>query len=241
MGINLLGPGGSSSTAYLIADSVTVPNGSKDGTAVLTKNAGTPVSAALEIQSTKGGLLLPRMTSAQRDALNAVDGMQIFNTDTISVNVQQNGVWIPASGGFTAAVTLNLGNITTMNGAAIPILGAPGAGLCILVNKLLLSYRFNTATYTGGGPVALQYGAGAYSAANAASQPIAATILTTAADTFGVASAPSATAIITISPTDTVINTGIYLSNSTANFGNNPAAGGFLFVKVAYSVVLVPR
>lgn len=38
-------------------------------------------SAALDIQSTSGGLLLPRMTSAQRDALNASEGLMIYNVD----------------------------------------------------------------------------------------------------------------------------------------------------------------
>ncbi len=39
-------------------------------------------SAALEINSTTGSLLMPRMTKAQRDALTAVPGMVIYNTDT---------------------------------------------------------------------------------------------------------------------------------------------------------------
>ncbi|MDD5570760.1 MAG: hypothetical protein PHD97_06330 [Bacteroidales bacterium] len=39
-------------------------------------------SAALEINSTKGALLLPRMTAAQRDSLTPVNGMIIYNTTT---------------------------------------------------------------------------------------------------------------------------------------------------------------
>ena len=38
-------------------------------------------NAALEINSTNGAFLLPRMTTTQRDALIAVEGMLIFNTD----------------------------------------------------------------------------------------------------------------------------------------------------------------
>lgn len=39
-------------------------------------------AAALEIKSTSGGLLLPRLNTAERDALNAPEGMVIYNTDT---------------------------------------------------------------------------------------------------------------------------------------------------------------
>lgn len=38
-------------------------------------------SAALEINSTTGALLLPRMTTAQRNSLSQVEGMIIYNTD----------------------------------------------------------------------------------------------------------------------------------------------------------------
>lgn len=45
---------------------------------------GTPAinpDAALEIKSTTGAFLLPRMTTEERDALNASEGMMIYNTD----------------------------------------------------------------------------------------------------------------------------------------------------------------
>jgi hypothetical protein len=45
---------------------------------------GTPTinpDAALEIQSTTGSFLLPRMTTQERDALNASEGMLIYNTE----------------------------------------------------------------------------------------------------------------------------------------------------------------
>lgn len=40
-------------------------------------------SAALDIQSTTGALIVPRMTTIQRDALTAVPGMIIFNLDSL--------------------------------------------------------------------------------------------------------------------------------------------------------------
>jgi hypothetical protein len=38
-------------------------------------------SAALEVNSTNGAFLLPRMTTAQRNALNPVAGMMVYNTE----------------------------------------------------------------------------------------------------------------------------------------------------------------
>ena len=48
-------------------------------------NTGTPdASAALDITSTTGGLLVPRMTAAQRDAITATQGLIIFCSDCAS-------------------------------------------------------------------------------------------------------------------------------------------------------------
>lgn len=47
----------------------------------ITIGSSTPTpSTALEINSTQGALLLPRMTTTQRDALTPIDGMIIYNT-----------------------------------------------------------------------------------------------------------------------------------------------------------------
>lgn len=51
-------------------------------------------SAALDITSTTGALLLPRMTSAQRDALTAANGMVIYNTTTDKVQARAGGAWV---------------------------------------------------------------------------------------------------------------------------------------------------
>jgi hypothetical protein len=51
-------------------------------------------SAALDVQSTSKGLLPPRMTSLQRDAINSpTPGLIIFNTDTQSLEVFTNAGW----------------------------------------------------------------------------------------------------------------------------------------------------
>lgn len=53
-------------------------NSGKVGIGTSSPNA----SAALDISSTNGALLLPRLTTVQRDALSPVAGMVIYNTDS---------------------------------------------------------------------------------------------------------------------------------------------------------------
>jgi hypothetical protein len=51
-------------------------------------------SAKLDITSTTGALLVPRMTTSERDALTAVDGMIVYNTTTAAFNKRQAGAWV---------------------------------------------------------------------------------------------------------------------------------------------------
>jgi hypothetical protein len=50
-------------------------------------------SAILDITSTTGALLLPRMTTTQRDALTAVNGMLIYNSTDNKFQGYENGAW----------------------------------------------------------------------------------------------------------------------------------------------------
>lgn len=49
---------------------------------------------ALDIQSTDGALIVPRMTTTQRDGLTAENGMIIYNTTTNQFNFYENGAWV---------------------------------------------------------------------------------------------------------------------------------------------------
>lgn len=68
------------------------------GQGIFGANAAPATSAALEIQSTTGALLVSRMTSTQRDNLTAVDGMIIYNSTTAAFNFRENGAWVTGSG-----------------------------------------------------------------------------------------------------------------------------------------------
>ncbi|MBI3193374.1 MAG: hypothetical protein HYZ34_02780 [Ignavibacteriae bacterium] len=49
---------------------------------------------ALDVSSTTGAFIVPRMTTSQRNALSAVNGMIIYNTETNQFNFYENGSWV---------------------------------------------------------------------------------------------------------------------------------------------------
>lgn len=64
------------------------------GPAVFGANAApTNASCGLEVQSTTLALMLPRMTTTQRDALTAAAGMMVYNTTTGTVQVRGASAW----------------------------------------------------------------------------------------------------------------------------------------------------
>ncbi len=54
----------------------------------------TSPQGALDVSSTTGALIVPRMTTAQRNALTAVNGMIIYNTSDNQFNFYENGAWV---------------------------------------------------------------------------------------------------------------------------------------------------
>lgn len=53
------------------------------------------VSAVLDVQSTTQGVLFPRMTTTQRDAIGTpADGLVIFNTTDTKLQVRAGGAWV---------------------------------------------------------------------------------------------------------------------------------------------------
>ena len=64
-------------------------------------------SALLEINSTEGGFLNARLTTAQRDSLlDPKDGLLIYNTDTKNLNLRQNNAWVDIGTGSTSSTIL---------------------------------------------------------------------------------------------------------------------------------------
>lgn len=77
-------------------------------------------SALLDIASTTKGLLIPRMTEAERDAIAApANGLQVYVTDLSKIYVY-NGAWVGLSDGIYAGSGTLVSDVTaTMNGKIV--------------------------------------------------------------------------------------------------------------------------
>ena len=96
-------------------------------------------SALLEINSTEGGLLHARMTTAQRDGLlDPKDGLEIYNTDTKNLNIRQNSAWVEIKSGGKGNVvgpsaSVN-NNIAVFDGTTGTLIKDSGINSSSLVN-----------------------------------------------------------------------------------------------------------
>ncbi len=160
MSMNTAAPTGLS-TQLLIADSVAAANGSNDAIATMTQVNGLPASTAVEIQSSLGGLLLPRMSNDTLTSLSAtsVPGTMFYNTDIQSiVTMSSRGDFNSSSGTIIAHVTT--AQVKALRATPITLISAPAAGYMIVVNRVLVDYVFVTTPYTvpGGSTLAFKIG-----------------------------------------------------------------------------------
>lgn len=173
MSINLISPT-CFTTAVLIGDSSSTGNPPS-----ITVANNLPVAVALELQSTTGALLLPRMTTDQRNELtNSVEGMQIYNSTTKSVEFYQpldgaGGEWTnnidPASSKVKYAKrVLNRAEIFAMNGNPIVIVPAPVNGSANILLSATLVHNYVGAAFTAGGDIKIQNGVQANAAGETA-------------------------------------------------------------------------
>lgn len=137
MAINLTSPTIVES-AMLISDTLTI-NGATDSFSGLTRANNAPVSAALEIKSTKGALLLPRLNDAEVAALNPTPGMQIYNRQHGYVQLYDNtNSWIipTGSGTVTSVDVQNSGTGISFSGGPITGSGTITATLSTTLQSL---------------------------------------------------------------------------------------------------------
>ena len=105
-GKNIGGAFSASGNTTNYAVNITAPNAGTDNYAIYSPatansyfagNIGigtTTPQGALDVNSTTGAFIVPRMTITQRNALTPVNGMIIYNTQTNQFDFRENGAWV---------------------------------------------------------------------------------------------------------------------------------------------------
>lgn len=152
-----------------------------------------------------------------------------LSTTTLNVvgNFEVNGSPVTPIGGTT--VNISSANITSMFGAPVQILPAPGAGNVYLIHGFAINYAFNTAAYTGGGSITLQYGNTPAAAHGVITSTISATAFNSTTNTFSFAPGDGTV----VSGTQAYVNTAVYISNIGGAFATG---SGTANVIVYYSI-----
>lgn len=73
----------------------------------------TNASVGIEVAGTDKALLLSRLATADESALTAVNGMEIYNTDTNKFRCYENGAWADCIGGGGSGANVTLSNLTS--------------------------------------------------------------------------------------------------------------------------------
>ena len=100
-------------------------------------------SAALDITSTTGGLLPPRMTTTQRDAISAAKGLVLFNTTLNTLQINEGDAttsnWVSLSA--ATSTTYSIGDI--VNGGVVFWLDSTGQhGLVVAMSDVATSVQW---------------------------------------------------------------------------------------------------
>ncbi|MCX6268715.1 MAG: hypothetical protein NTW16_15410 [Bacteroidetes bacterium] len=77
------------------------------GVAINAVGANPHQSAILDVSSTEKGVLIPRLTSANRNAMLPVPGLTIFNTDTKSIEYYNGTHWLKMNVMVPAGITIS--------------------------------------------------------------------------------------------------------------------------------------
>jgi hypothetical protein len=124
-------------------------------------NENPDASAALDITSTTGGLLVPRMTAAQRDAIPATQGLIIFCSDCASgegeLQIKLTSSWKNTIGGDVND-PLAIGD--TYQGGIIFYLDGNGGGLIAALADQSSSIQWYNGSYVTTGATGTAVGTG---------------------------------------------------------------------------------
>lgn len=114
---------------------------------------GTPnTSSILELSSTTGALLLPRMTDAQRNALTPAAGMVIYDTSSSEMQFYNGALWKNTGAGASSTwIDQNTGSVTLAPGLSYMINNGAGLVTLTLPAAPALGDTYEIAGYSSGG------------------------------------------------------------------------------------------
>lgn len=131
----------------------------------------------------------------------------------------------------SVTVTLTAAQVKALYDTPVQLVAAQGAGKLILIDSILWDIAFVSAQYTAGGAIQAQYGNTVHGAGSPASASIAAATLNAVAASGFLANGSGAA---TLNAPATVENTGVFLSNATADFATGDST---VTLYVRYRVV----
>lgn len=102
--------------------------------------AAPTTSAVLDLNSTDGALLVPRMTTTQRNALTPSNGMIIYNTTIPEFEIYQNGSW-------SAMISVSMTSITFSGARVTPSSNLTGVNYTTKTAIPFNSENFDTNAY----------------------------------------------------------------------------------------------
>ena len=111
-------------------------------------NENPDASAALDITSNTGGLLPPRMTTTQRDAISAAKGLVLFNTTTNTLQINEGDATTANWVSLSPAATCGLSIGDTHQGGIIFYLDATGChGLVAKATDEAGTYQWSSTNF----------------------------------------------------------------------------------------------
>lgn len=160
-------------------------------------------------------------TNTANIATNTVD---IGNLETFQDLLAPASI---ATGPISISVDITKANILAMNGTPVEVLAGQGADTAIEFISAVLIYDYNTAAYTGGGDVTLEYSGGA-----------AVTTTITAANSFAAAGDKvfSMMRLNAAGGYTMPVNTGLDITNATGAFVDPGTAAGVGRLHITYRV-----
>lgn len=133
-----------------------------------------------------------------------------------------------------AQVALTAAQIKALYDTPVLLVAAPGSGLLLLVDKFVLNVVYGTTQYTAGGVLAPQYTNTVHGGGTVATS---ATIAAATINGITANSIVGLTGLLAVTSSAALINTGLYLSNASADFatGDSTAVANIWYRTVTAS------